>query len=231
MINIVCLKWGKLYSSDYVNKLYNGFRRNTTIPFHFHCFTEDTQGIEEAVITHPLPQGGLKGWWNKLYLFSKNLPITGRIFFVDLDTLVTGNVDHLLMANTGFVVLRDFFYGIAKGVDQHSIGSGLMSYDAEHFSFIWDQFIENPQRAINSVRPHGDQRWIQDQLQGGFTYWQDLYPNHVVSFKVHCNKGLAKDARIVCYHGKPDIPTSINKHTKVPHFDIPPQPWVQDHWR
>lgn len=230
MINIVCLKWGTLYSYDYVNKLYSSILRNTTVPFHFHCFTENTAGIDPNVITHPLPHNGLDGWWNKLYLFSNEMPIRGRIFFVDLDTLITGNVDNLLSVTEGFVVLRDFFHGLANGVHAESIGSGLMSYDAGTYDFMWKKFIDNPKKAIQQIRPHGDQRYIQNSLDN-FLYWQDLYPNQVVSFKVHCNNGLAKDARIVCYHGKPSIPESINTRTRVPHFDIQPQPWVEDHWK
>ena len=228
-INIVCLKWGDKYGGEYVNNLYNAVKRHSTIPFDFHCFTERTQDINPNVITHPLPHGGLDGWWNKLYLFSKDMPIKGRIFYIDLDTLITGNIDNILMVNKGFVVLRDFFYGIAQGVDVKSVGSGLMSYEAGVYDAMWQKFIKNPNAEIAKVRPHGDQRFIQNEVKN-FLYWQDLFPDQVLSFKVHCNAGLPPEGKIVCYHGKPSIPESFTKHTKVPHFDIPPQLWVKEHW-
>lgn len=229
MTNIVCLKWGTKYSSDYVNKLYRACVRNTTIPFNFYCLTEDGKGIDPAVKVLPLPHGGLDGWWNKIYLFSKELPITGRIFYVDLDTLITGNIDHMLMWNKGFVVLRDFFYGIAKGVDAKSVGSGLMSYEAGEYDAMWQKFIKDPKKIVQSVKPHGDQRYIQQEVRS-FIYWQDICDEQVVSFKVHCGKGLPEEACVICYHGKPSIPESFKQRTKVPHFDIPPQKWVEDHW-
>jgi hypothetical protein len=34
-VNIVCLKHGTKYNSDYVNRLYNMVQRNLTIPFKF----------------------------------------------------------------------------------------------------------------------------------------------------------------------------------------------------
>lgn len=83
MINVVCLKYGNLYGPEYVNKLYAGVKRNSTISFKFHCFTDDISGIHSEIITHPLPHNlpGV-GWWQKLYLFSGELPITGRIFIL-----------------------------------------------------------------------------------------------------------------------------------------------------
>ena len=42
---VVCLKYGDKYSADYVNKLYNGVKRNLTVPFEFVCYTEDPKGI------------------------------------------------------------------------------------------------------------------------------------------------------------------------------------------
>lgn len=231
MINVVCLKWGTKYGSEYVNRLYKAVTRHTTIPFTFHCFTENPVGIDQGVVTHPLPYQGLDGWWNKLYLFSKDVPLTGRVFFIDLDTLITGNIDQLLQHNTGFVVLRDFFTGIAKTViGNDNMGSGLLSWETGQHTHIWNTFAADPHRAIQSLHPHGDQKWVQRQ-QTDRLYWQDLFPNQVVSYKVHCRDGLPADARVVCYHGKPSIPESINNTTKAQWWVINPAPWVADHWK
>jgi hypothetical protein len=34
-------------------------------------------------------------------------------------------------------------------------------------------------------------------------YWQDIAPNHLVSWKVHCRNGIPPSATIVAFHGKP----------------------------
>lgn len=230
-MNVVCLKWGKKYGPEYVNRLYAAIARNTTMAFKFHCFTEDSAGINPDVVIHDLPFKNLEGWWNKLYLFSKEMPITGRIFYVDLDTVITGNLDQLMTHNTGFVVLRDFYTGLARGLEtQDNVGSGLMSWEAGNHTHLWETFIANPSGAINEMRPHGDQKWVQ-RHQIDRLYWQDLFPNQVVSFKVHCREGLAQDARLICYHGNPTIPQSISQTSKAQWWTIKPSPWVADYWK
>ena len=234
MINVVCLKWGTKYGSEYVNKLYNGVKRNTTIKFKFHCFTEDTTGLNVDIIAHPLPFNTLEGWWNKLYLFSNDLPIPigEKIFFIDLDTLIVSNIDELLTVSCNpIVVLRDFYTGIATSViGTDNVGSGLMLWTHGHYSIIWDTFIQDPEAAMKEIHPHGDQKWVQKhaiQRQ----YWQDIALDKVVSFKVHCNQGLPDKASIVCYHGKPSIPESYSQRNVVWKYDISPQCWVLDHWK
>jgi hypothetical protein len=226
-----------MYGADYVNKLYASVKRNTTMDFKFHCFTDNVNGINPDVVNHKLPHNlpGV-GWWQKLYMFSKEMPITGRIFYIDLDTLITGNLDQIFSLTKGFICLKDFF--LAKmpamhkdrfGFAKDAVGSGVLAWDAGEHTQIWETFIKNPQGAIKSLHPHGDQKWIQ-QHQPKRTYFQDLLPNQLVSFKVHCRNGLPKNARIVCYHGKPSIPESINTTTRVQGYNIPPTKWITKYW-
>ena len=237
MINIACLKFGKKYGSEYVNRLFWAVRRNTTVPFKFHCFTDQPKGIIKGVKVHSLPHSlpGV-GWWQKLYLFSKEMPIEGRIFYVDLDTLITGNLNQLLSHNTGFVCLRDLFLArlppnakVPFGTAKEAVGSGVLSWEAGQHTQIWETFIKNPKEVVRTIHPHGDQKWIQKQ-EPNRLYWQDLFPNQIVSFKVHCRSGLPKGARIICYHGKPSIPESINTRTRVQGYNIPPTKWITNYW-
>ena len=55
MVNVVCMKWGTLYGSHYVNRLYRGVARNMSRPFRFVCFTDDPAGVEAPVECKPLP--------------------------------------------------------------------------------------------------------------------------------------------------------------------------------
>lgn len=232
-VEVVCLKWGTKYGSEYVNKLYSGISRNTNIPFKFHCFTEDSDGLNSSVIVHSLPFADkLNGWWNKLYLFSNHFPIRGKIVFIDLDTVITGNIDDILLAD-GFIVLRDFYASLARGVSTSDIGSGLMTWDTSQgqpHPEIWEEFIEDAPSVVRSLHPHGDQRWIQ-KFVNDKKYWQDILPGHVVSFKSHCIKGLPDNARVVCYHGRPSIPESIEKLTRGwKNAPIRPAHWIRDYW-
>ena len=71
-INILCVKWGTRYNSEYVNKLYRGIKRNTTKKFIFHCFTEDPVGLMEGMNIIKLKEDW-KGWWGKATLFSRGI--------------------------------------------------------------------------------------------------------------------------------------------------------------
>lgn len=229
--NIVCLKWGTKYGPEYVNRLYKAVKRHTTLPVELHCFTDNSHDVDHGVIIHPLPFEGLSGWWNKLFLFSGQIGIPGRVLFIDLDTLITGNIDHILQIDEGFVVLRDFYTGYAKSITTNdAMGSGLMSFDVKAHTHIWESFIVNPTKNMQLVHPHGDQKWVELQ-QTERLYWQDLFPGQIVSFKVHCRDGLANDARIVCYHGRPSIPESITTASKTPWWPVKAAPWVADHWK
>lgn len=232
MINIVCLKWGTKYGPEYVNRLYYAVRRHTKVPFKFWCFTEDGNGIASEIQIEPLKYSQqLDSWWNKINLFSRDIPIAAgeQIFYIDLDTVITRDITDLLTDKApDIIVLRDFYHGIAKTAGR--VGSGLMSWRHGQYDFIWDRFIADPEAAVKSAYPHGDQRWIEDNIDAWY-YWQDLFPEQVVSFKVHCQQGLPANARIICYHGKPSIPDSAREHSKEWKFTLTPQPWVLDHWR
>jgi len=224
MYNVVCLKHGTKYDADYVNKLYAAVKRNSTVDFLFHCFTDNSEGLNGDIVPHPLPYTNVEGWWQKLFLFSDEVNITGRMLFIDLDTLITRNIDAYITRDTGFVVLRDLWSGGAN------VGSAVMSFEVGKHTQIWDTFIADPVAAVKSLHPHGDQKWIQ-RHQAERIYWQDLFLREVVSFKSECRNGLPRDARIVCFHGKPSIPESINTTTRAQNFIIPPTPWVKEYWR
>jgi len=53
--NVICIKWGTVYTPDYVNRLYNMVKRHTTVDFNFYCFTELSDGLNPDIIVRPLP--------------------------------------------------------------------------------------------------------------------------------------------------------------------------------
>lgn len=236
MINIVCLKWGNKYGPEYVNRLYAMVRRHTTQDFRFWCLTEDVAGIRSEVFIVPLQFGDtLDSWWNKIWLFSRDLPIPlgEQIFYIDLDTVIVSNIDDLLTDQVpDIVMLRDFYQGIARTAGQ--VGSGLMSWRHGSYEKIWQDFIQNPVAAIKSVHPHGDQAWVERCIDAWYC-WQDLFPGRVVSFKIDCADGLPPGSSIICYHGRPSIPDSITQSvdhsTAMKKWTSRAAPWIAEHWR
>lgn len=233
VVNIFCLKWGTKYGPEYVNRLYAGIKRNTSLRFRFFCFTDDKKGIRPEVVSLDLKYASLlDSWWNKLWLFSDEMPLVRgqKVFYVDLDTLITGDIDQLLMYTPNkMMVLKDFYHGIAQTAGK--LGSGLMSWKHGHYNMLWNEFIKDPVVIAQGLHPYGDQKWIEQKLGDDVYYWQDIFPDNVVSFKVHCQNGLPKDARIICYHGRPSIPESASSTVRDWKWKVTPQPWVLDYWR
>jgi len=173
---IVCLQVPPGYQEgDYVGKLFRGLSRNTSVPFEFECVTASK---------YP-------GWWGKLEVFDP----PERVIFLDLDTVITGNVDFLFEYNGPFAILRDF--GTPRG---DNYGSAVMSISAGYGK----QVIEGFKTDADSImkRLYGDGNWIRESAPGA-DFWQDIYPGKIKSFKVDDLENGPKGASIVCYHGSP----------------------------
>ena len=98
-VNVICMKWGKLYGPEYVNFLRAGVGRHLKRPFRFVCFTDDANGLRDDVQALPLPELGLpKGQgdlrWRKLAVFRKELyDLRGTTLFLDLDLVIVDSID------------------------------------------------------------------------------------------------------------------------------------------
>ena len=55
-VNVLCLKWGKRYGADYVNRLYRGVSANLSRPFRFVCVTDDPSGLAAGIETAPFDE-------------------------------------------------------------------------------------------------------------------------------------------------------------------------------
>jgi len=98
MIHIYTVKWGTKYNSAHVNKIYKDCLRNIDSDFEFYCLTEDDKGLSPAIHTIPLPKDNYyEKWWNKLYLFHKDVVIQkGEKLFLDLDLEIQRNLQYFI---------------------------------------------------------------------------------------------------------------------------------------
>ena len=226
MIDIICLKWGTKFGPEYVNNLYSGIARNTTVDFRFHCFTDDVTGVRPEVFCHDLPKLNITGWWYKLWLFSNELRFNpgDRIMFFDLNTLVTGNIDDILSheCDKNLTGLRNFYR-------PQRFASGLLMWRHGTQTHIWEKFKADPQGA-QQQSPDGDQEWT-ERCATEYHRWQEIYPDCIYSYKQSCSRGLPGNAKIVCYHGTPSIIQSFTETVKNYDGTWPPQQWPLEHWK
>ena len=56
-VNIVCSKWGTRYGPHFVNRLKDMAKRNCNPKhdFHFYCYTDDAEGLDDDVKVIPFP--------------------------------------------------------------------------------------------------------------------------------------------------------------------------------
>ena len=184
--NVICLKHGQKYNADYVNKLYNMVSRNITVPFKMHCITEDRDGINPNVNIIPLPKipqdQNVNGWWYKPYIYSKDLPVEGTILYMDLDVVITANIDKLFTYNPGkFCVIRDFTRVMRPNWPKFN--SSIMRFEKGQLDMVYTKFEKNAQNIMK--RFFGDQDYLFDEMQNNATLWPD---NWIMSWKWEIRK-------------------------------------------
>lgn len=201
MLTVACVKAKPAYDHHYVNRLYRAVQRNLTIPHKFVCFTDDTRGVQCP--TKQLPKG-LTGWWSKLAMFKA---MDESTFYLDLDTLIVGNLDFIGEYKGDFAILRDFYR-------PDGYGSGVMMWNQPRHD-IWFDWL----KAGTPNHPLGDQGWMEQKVKNADRF-QDLFPDKFISYKVHCaNDVLPKKAAVLSFHGVPKPE------------DFPDEHWVSKRWK
>jgi hypothetical protein len=231
---VLCLKHGTKYSSKYVNTLYSMVKRHCTLDVEMVCLTDDITGIDPAVKTLKLPEY-LQGWWCKPYMFSNELPMHGTILYIDLDVVISDNIDKLFTYQSDkWCTIRDFTRKMRPTWEKYN--SSVIKFNSGQLNKYWEAFRDD-RKAIER-KYHGDQDWLWNVTSG--TEPAVLYPdNWIMSWKweIRKNKDLnykqpkgtrtlrtienvvpPKDCAICVFHGDPN-PEHCN------------DPWVIENWR
>lgn len=225
MITVTCVLWGNKFSEEYVHKMKSMVKRNTTIDHNFVCFSDrDIEGVDTKLL-----QPGLNSWWNKMQVFNTKYRLSERIVYLDLDTIITNNIDWLLNYKGKFMGIEDV--GAINAHQPHLIDklqSGVMAWDYSSNGRVWDLFSKNPM-ATNIFR--GDGEYL-DSVMFLPDMVQKLYPGRLKSYKyqVYPNK-LTNKTSIVCFHGRPSIKNAISSTTKTPSRVYTAQNWIKDYWK
>ena len=149
MYNVICVKFGTKYNSQFVNKLYRDIARLTKSEFKFYCYTDDPTGIDQEVnIILPLGRPTLKGVWNKLRLFDPEMGLEGKTYYFDLDVKILKDPlihddprawEELTLVSSHWKVGK--LYNRLSNYDV-KINSSVMTWDASlpHLQEFWDHF-------------------------------------------------------------------------------------------
>lgn len=194
MLHIVCVNAGNYQGrgAQYVNILFDSVRRNLADGFegNFVCFTDNADGLDIGIVARELPPG-LKGWWNKLWLFSPKLfPKGDRILYFDLDTVITGRLDEIAAYDGNFAILRDW-------LEPQIVNSSVMAWRSGQYEHIWVNWLAMSKPDYLG----GDQEWIRRNTINPVLL-QDIFPDLFVSYKL-TNGRIPDKASVCCFHGNP----------------------------
>lgn len=203
MINVITVKHGnnKVYNHVYVNKMYNMITRHLSLPHKFYCLTEDPQGFDTNINVIPLPVNELKinGWWWKTYMFKPNLFEYDINFYIDLDMIITSNIDHWMTyePNT-FLGLIDV--AVVNNPTVNSLGSGVLRWNKNQYTDIYDNMIKNTRNVVSTYHAGGDQAYIWSMYKDKMKFWpHDWYE----SFKWELEgKGHKPTSNMIVFHGR-----------------------------
>lgn len=204
---VACVKVGTAYGPEYVNRLAAMVRRHTSRVMPFICITDDPHGLDASFEVIPASYPELRGWWQKVALFGGYNFAGQRIVYLDLDTVLVGNVDFLFEYAGSFAILRDFYVPTGYGSAVMSIAPGFGRH-------LWERFMRNPETIMAAM--HGDQDWIRLGVPHA-DLWQDVAPGKIGSYKADNLQAGPRGFSLICFHGEPK-PHEVNG-------------WIVDAWR
>ena len=123
---IICMKWGTRYNYNYVNNLYNSIKKHTNKNTQMICFTDNHENINENVICKPLPKIKIPKPlsftpWRKLSIWKYPLAeLDGDILFLDLDLVVTSNLDKFFEYKPGEYCVIENWTQLGKNIGNTS---------------------------------------------------------------------------------------------------------------
>lgn len=227
MITVACVYWGTKFPVEYVHNLKSMVERNTTIEHQFICLSDKKiEGIETRIL-----KPGFDGWWNKLQLFDLGHGLSERVVYLDLDTLITGNIDWLLEYSGNFMGIEDV--GAVNAHQPHLKGvlqTGVMAFNSFMNAQIWKELSV---REDIRAKFRGDGECLNAYIQPlARDLLQHLYPGRLKSYKyqVYPNKPDTKTS-IVCFHGRPSIIQAMDEPVTTPMQTYYPQTWIKEYWR
>lgn len=227
MINVCCVFYGGKYKPIYVQHLYNMVERHLTIPHKFVCFTDWKtlyRQVKGDIEFKEFPRHDMEGWWNKLQLFHPQSGLEGVNFYLDLDVVITQNIDCFIThsKNEEFSIIRDF------GQPETTYNSSVMKWNNSNAtSLIWEPYFADRPRWR---KVQGDQNVVTDMIKAKGKHILKPFPDEWTSSykwldrtRTRFSKSKwtfeqSKTAKITVFHGKPNPDESDQK-------------WVKENWK
>jgi hypothetical protein len=243
MQTVICIKWGKKYGVEFLNRLASMIQRNTARETRLICFTDDATGADPSILIAPLPPINLPDRvsqtpWRKLSLWQQPLfDLAGDVLFFDLDVVITGPIDDFFDYMPGkFCVAQNW-----TQPNENVGNTSVYRFAAGKMSYIYDVFNADPEKILSRFRI--EQQYISavcsEQVffpaEWCLSFKHSLVPAWPLNFFVAPQ--LPAETKVVAFHGKPDPDEArdgiwpVTSTWKKLYKHVRPTPWIAEHWR
>ena len=226
-VTVACVFWGTKFPLYYVYNLKAMVEKYTTVPHNFVVYSDRSIPNVNTKILKP----GYEGWWNKLQLFDPANKPSDRVVYLDLDSIITNNLDWLLTDRSWFMGIED-----VGAVNKHQphlknrLQTAVMAWEFNPVSYLWQEFVLGSERVFDTFR--GDGEYLSSVINPyQRTLLQHKYRNQLKSYKydIYPNKPT-EDTSIVCFHGRPSIEQAMSETITTPMATYEPQAWIKEYW-
>jgi len=144
------------YTIDWVDKLYNGVKRNLSTPFNFVCFSN-----EQTLYNTIRLKNNFDGFWNKIEIFRSGI-FDGPVLYFDLDVIICQDITKQIneLPINQFLMVKEPYRNI--------INSSVMYFNGD-YSYLYDDYVTNEHSTNNEYKNaglrYGDQAYISENVK------------------------------------------------------------------
>ena len=147
------MKWGSRYGHEYVNRLYKSIKKHTKRPTNFIVLLIILLVLIKNIICKPLPKISLPETiaytpWRKMSLWQYPLyDLKGDVLFLDLDLVITGNLDRFFDFKPGFYCVIENWTQLGQNIGNTS----CFRFPVGKYASIFEDFQKNPQNIGKNI--------------------------------------------------------------------------------
>ena len=207
-LTFISMKWGKKYDADYLNKLYNGKKKNISKSFSFYCITEIPEGLNKEIKIINL-ETKFKGWMKKCMLFDEkiinqleSIKENSLICFIDLDMIIYNNLDFLNEYKGNFALMKTD--DIQCEGSHNGYNSSIILYRKNFGRKIYDIMDKYENELTNQIIRFD--HYLEFIVKNA-DFTQDVFIGKILDYNTYCKdkklEELPKDGSIIAFPRSP----------------------------